>query len=74
MSGIDLNLFLRVFNILDNENAVRVFGDTGQPNFTTETQNIGENSQRPNTPEEYVKYPDHYGEPRNVQFGFEISF
>jgi outer membrane receptor protein involved in Fe transport len=72
--GIDLNLFLRVFNLLDNKNAVRVFGDTGQPNFTTETQTIGENSQRPNTVEEYVKYPDHYGEPRNVQLGLEISF
>jgi outer membrane receptor protein involved in Fe transport len=74
LSGIDLNLFLRVFNLLDNKNAIRVFGDTGQPNFTTETQTIGENSQRPNTPEEYVKYPDYYGEPRNVQFGLEISF
>jgi hypothetical protein len=74
LGGVDLNLFLRVFNILDNENAVRVFGDTGQPNFTTETQTVGENSQRPNTVDEYVKYPDHYGEPRNVQFGLEISF
>jgi hypothetical protein len=73
-SGFNLNIFLRVFNLLDNENPIRVFGDTGQPDFTTETQNIGENSQRPNTPEEYVKYPDHYGEPRNVQFGFEFSF
>ncbi|MDZ7625176.1 MAG: TonB-dependent receptor [Ignavibacteriaceae bacterium] len=73
-SGFNLNIFLRVFNLLDNKNPIRVFGDTGQPDFTTEIQNIGENSQRPNTPEEYVKYPDHYGEPRNVQFGFEFSF
>ena len=72
--GVNLNAFLRIFNLLDNRNPIRVFGDTGQPDFTTETQNIGENSQRPNTPEEYVKYPDHYGEPRNVQFGIEISF
>ena len=74
LDGVDLNLFLRVFNLLDNKNAVIVFGDTGQPNFTTETQTVGENSQRPNTVEEYVKYPDHYGEPRNVQIGLEISF
>lgn len=73
-SGISLNLFFKVFNLLDNRNAIRVFGDTGQPDFTTEIQNIGENSQRPNTVEEYIKYPDHYGEPRNVQFGLEISF
>jgi hypothetical protein len=72
--GYSLNAFLRVFNLLDNRNAVKVFGDTGQPDFTTETQTIGENSQRPNTVEEYVKYPDHYGEPRNIQFGLEFSF
>lgn len=74
LAGFDITAFLRVFNLLDNRNPIRVFGDTGQPDFTTELQNIGENSQRPNTPEEYVKYPDHYGEPRNVQFGLEISF
>jgi outer membrane receptor protein involved in Fe transport len=72
--GFNINAFLRIFNLLDNRNPIRVFGDTGQPDFTTETQNIGENSQRPNTPEEYVKYPDHYGEPRNVQLGLELSF
>ncbi len=70
----DLNAFLRVFNLLDNRIPIRVFGDTGQPNFTTETQDVGENQNRPNTVEEYVKYPDHYAEPRNVQFGLEISF
>ena len=74
LGGLDINAFLRIFNLLDNRNPIRVFGDTGEPDFTTETQTIGENSQRPNTVEEYVKYPDHYGEPRNVQFGFELSF
>lgn len=74
LGGLDINAFLRIFNLLDNRNPIRVFGDTGQPDFTTETQTIGENSQRPNTPEEYVKYPDHYGEPRNIQFGLELSF
>ena len=74
ISGLDVNAFLRVFNLLDNRIPVRVFGDTGEPNFTTETQTVGESADRPNTVEEYVKYPDHYGEPRNVQFGFEISF
>ena len=74
ISGLDVNAFLKVFNLLDNRIPVKVFGDTGEPNFTTETQTIGENADRPNTVAEYVKYPDHYGEPRNVQFGFEISF
>jgi len=72
--GLDLNAFLKIYNLLDNRNPIRVFGDTGQPDFTTETQNIGESESRPNTVEEYIKYPDHYGEPRNVQFGIKLSF
>jgi hypothetical protein len=74
LMGFDINAFVKVFNLLDNRIPLKVFGDTGEPNFTTETQQIGENAARPNTVEEYVKYPDHYGEPRNVQFGFELSF
>lgn len=74
LMGIDITAFLRVFNLLDNRIPLKVFGDTGQPDFTTETQDIGENSDRPNTVEEYFKYSDHFGEPRNIQFGLDISF
>jgi outer membrane receptor for ferrienterochelin and colicin len=74
LMGFDITAFLKVFNLLDNRITVNVFGDTGQPNFTTETQTIGYDPSRPNTVEEYIKYPWHYGEPRNVQFGFEIAF
>ena len=72
--GLDIRAFLRIFNLLDNRIPIRVFGDTGQPDFTTETQTVGESSSRPNTVEEFVKFPDHYGAPRNVQFGFDLSF
>ncbi|MBU2462225.1 TonB-dependent receptor, partial [bacterium] len=74
LMGLDITAFLKVFNLLNNKVTVNVFGDTGQPDFTTETQTIGYDPSRPNTVEEYIKYPWHYGEPRNVQFGFEISF
>ena len=72
LMGLDLNAFIKIFNLLDNKTTVKVFGDTGQPDFTTEQIQFDAN--RPNTVEEYIKYPDHYGEPRNVQLGFEISF
>jgi len=74
LMGLDVTAFLRVFNLLDNKVTVNVFGDTGQPDFTTETQNVGYDASRPNTVEEYIKYPDRYGEPRNIQFGFDLSF
>ncbi|NWF88823.1 MAG: TonB-dependent receptor [Ignavibacteriaceae bacterium] len=72
--GLNITTFLKIFNLLDSKVTVNVFGDTGQPDFTTETQNVGYDPNRPNTVEEYIKYPDRYGEPRNVQLGFEISF
>ena len=47
--GVDLNAFIRIFNLFDNKVTVNVFGDTGQPDFTTETQNIAYDPNRPNT-------------------------
>lgn len=72
--GLNVTTFLRVFNLLDNKIAVNVFGDTGKPDYTTEGKNIGPDPNRPNTVEEYLRYPWNYGEPRRVEFGFEFSF
>lgn len=72
--GYSLTAFVNVFNLLDNKIVVNVFGDTGKADFTTEGQNIGEDPARPNTVDEYLNYPWHYGPPRLVQFGFEFQF
>jgi outer membrane receptor for ferrienterochelin and colicin len=74
LMGLEITFFTRIFNLLDNKDPLRVFTDSGKPDFTTEGQDVGYNANRPNTVEEYLKYPDRYGEPRNVQFGFEFSF
>lgn len=72
--GLDVTTFLRIFNLLDNRIPINVFGDTGKPNYTTEGKNIGPDPNRPNSVEEYLRYPWNYGEPRLIQFGFEFSF
>lgn len=72
--GYKVTAFLRVFNLLDTKVVTNVFGDTGDPEFTTEGQNIGKDPNRPNTVEEYLIYPWHFGKPRRVEFGFEFSF
>jgi outer membrane receptor protein involved in Fe transport len=74
IAGLEVTSFLRVFNLLDNKVVVNVFGDTGKPDYTTEGRNIGVDPNRPNTVEEYLKYPWNYGEPRRIEFGFEFSF
>ncbi|MBI4811443.1 MAG: TonB-dependent receptor, partial [Ignavibacteriales bacterium] len=74
LSGYEFMLYLRIFNLLDSRTVVNVFGDTGKPDYTTEAQNIGADPRRPNTVAEYLRYPWNYGEPRNVQIGFEFLF
>lgn len=70
----EITTYIKVFNLLDSKTVVNVFGDTGKPDYTTETKNVGEDPNRPNTIAEYLRYPWNYGEPRNIQFGIEISF
>lgn len=72
--NMDVTAFVQVFNLLDTRVPVNVFSDTGQPNFTTITQDIGADLRRPTSVADYIKYPTNYGEPRNIEFGIELSF
>ena len=74
IAGFDVTAFLQVFNLLDTKVVVNVFSDTGKPDFTNEGKTVGDNPLRPNTVEEYLRYPWNYGEPRNVQLGLEFQF
>ncbi len=74
LAGFKMTSFLRVFNLLDTKIVTNVFGDTGDPEFTTTGQNVGEDPNRPNTVAEYLISPWHFGKPRKVEFGFEFSF
>lgn len=74
LMGVDITAFLRVFNLFDNRIPIRVYGDTGSAEFTTQTQSLVQNPNSPNTIEEYFRYPTNYGEPRNIQFGIDLSF
>ncbi len=74
LMGLAVTAYVKVFNLLDTKVIINVFGDTGDPDFTTEAQNIGADPNRPNTVAEYLRYPDHYGAPRLVQTGIEFSF
>jgi outer membrane receptor protein involved in Fe transport len=74
LMGFDLTAYMKVFNLLDTRNVVNVFSDTGAPDYTTSTQNVGYDPARPNTVDEYIKYPTNYGVPRLVQTGIEFKF
>jgi outer membrane receptor for ferrienterochelin and colicin len=73
IKNVNLTTFLRVFNLLDTHIVVNVFADTGDPDYTTAGQNIGEDPRRPNTVQEYLISPWHYAPPRRVEFGVEFN-
>ncbi|MBM4161274.1 MAG: TonB-dependent receptor [Ignavibacteria bacterium] len=72
--GLNLSVFLAVLNVLDTRNAVDVYGDTGLPDKSLVALYLHEDPSRNNTIAEWFNNPSFYSEPREVQFGFEISF
>ncbi len=72
--GLDLTAYVKVFNLLDDRTVVNVWGDTGEPDFTTSVQGVSEDAQRPNTVAEYIRFPSFYAAPRSVQTGIQFSF
>ncbi len=74
LMGFNMNLYLKVFNLFDARTIINVWGDTGEPDFTTTVQNVSEDPKRPNTVADYIRYPWFYGEPRLVQTGIEFTF
>ncbi len=63
-----LQVFLNIFNILDNQLVNGVFNDSGQADRPLPV-NISAGADP-----RFFDDPSRYGEPRRVQFGFQISF
>ncbi len=58
-----LRIFTEILNLTDNKNILYVFGDTGDPEYTT----VGGHST------EYMKDPSNYGPPRTVRLGLRFK-
>lgn len=64
---LDVELFLRIYNLLDRKNPVWVWAETGKPDYSVyEAQAVEAD------PTWFVR-PDFYSEPRKIQAGFKIS-
>lgn len=66
-SILDLQLFIKVFNLLDLKNPITVFGDTGKPDYTLQEQTITEHDAS------WFVYPTFYSQPRSIYLGTKIS-
>ena len=76
ISNYNLQVFLRIFNLLDTLNEYGVFDDTGRANTTMDIQRA-KNQNTPeyvNTIDDYYTLPYFYSEPRRIEIGFSFSF
>ena len=70
LQQVNLEFFLRVYNLFDAKNPLTVWADTGQADYTArETLAEAEEAD----PSWFVR-PDYYSEPRKIQLGTQISF
>jgi outer membrane receptor for ferrienterochelin and colicin len=70
------SVFAKVFNLFDTRNENDVYGETGRATATVQAlgaSNIS-NTNRINPVGEYIVRPDYFSEPREIQFGVELSF
>ena len=74
LSGVNLSLFLKVYNLFDTANEVNVFTDTGRAGYTLELTRSQEEPRGVNTLQEYYTRPDFYSSPRQVVFGAAVAF
>ncbi len=65
-SFLDIQLFLKIFNLFDAKNPLLVFGDTGKPDFTIEELQVKDYDPG------WFDYPNFYSEPRNIYLGTKI--
>lgn len=73
IAGLNCNLFLLVYNLLDTRNEVGVYSSTGRANTDLNTKYAGDINGL-NTIEEYIKNPGMYSAPRQVRLGVRIGF
>lgn len=64
---LNVQLFLKVFNLLDSKNPLTVFGDTGKPDFTLQEETVTEHD-----PYWFV-FPTYYSPPRSIFLGTKVS-
>ena len=75
LANMNLSLFLRIYNLFDRLNETDVYRDTGRATYSYSNRlPAGLRPQGLNSYDEYIRRPDYYSAPREIQIGFEIDF
>jgi hypothetical protein len=74
-SRVRIEVFLNIYNLLDQRDATSVYSDTGTPEYTTQSTSASSyNTSRVSTVEDFVNQPSWYTPPRQVQLGVSLGF
>jgi hypothetical protein len=74
-SRVRMEIFLNVYNLLDQRDATSIYSDTGTPDYTTQSAVASSyNSSRVSTVEDFINQPSWYTAPRQVQLGVSLGF
>lgn len=73
VGGQNLNLFVRIYNLLDQKNELDVYSDTGRANYTLTAQNSG-TIFGVNSLADYLARPNFYSDPRQILAGIGLEF
>lgn len=65
--SLNVLFFVKVFNLLDGENPLIVWGDSGKPDFTLDEKQVT------NYDPGWFDVPSYYSEPRSIYIGTKIS-
>ncbi len=75
VGGIRLGLYTKIYNVLDIQNQVNVFGDTGTADYSAyRDESIARRPEIANTITEFFNDPTRYSSPRQVLFGLNVNF
>ena len=75
LANLNLSMFLRIYNLLDRLNEINVYHDTGRATYSYSNRlPAGLRPQGINSYDDYIRRPDFYSAPREIQVGLEIEF
>ncbi len=74
ITGINLSVFLKVYNLFDTANELDVFTDTGRAGYTLELTRAQSAPRGVNTLAQFFTRPDFYSSPRQIILGASIDF
>lgn len=74
LMGIDLSVFVKIYNLFDTANENDVYSDTGRAGYTLQATQQQSAPRGVNTIAEFYTRPDFYSSPRQVIVGAQLDF